>query len=129
MIIAVDSIIALPRLQTGEIKQGIAPWTCSYVQIESVQPFKSQRPGYFGIRLNFYNRDADASKIEVITFECKEQVEHDADGEEVKGNESAVVSKVSLSRQDLATQFINSQMNSKDGMKPMEFSVLYLIQR
>ena len=30
---------------------------------------------------------------------------------------------------DLATQFIQNQMNSKDGMKPMEFSVLYLIQR
>ncbi len=78
MIITVDQIMALPRGPTGDILEGTAPWSCSYVQIESVQPFKTPREGYFGIRLNFYNRDADPDKIEVVTFECKEQVNFDS---------------------------------------------------
>ncbi len=47
-------------------------------------------PGYFGINLNFYNRDADVSKIVVVTFDCKELVDPD-DDEEVKEGEARML--------------------------------------
>ena len=95
MVITTDRIIAMPRSPVGEIIQGQEPWSCSYVQIESVFQQKSpaNMPGYFGIVLNFYNRDADAAKVERVTFDCKEQVDFDEEGEEVKGGEPAGMSR------------------------------------
>ena len=63
------------------------PWTCSYVQIESVTACQSTIPDYFGIKLNFYNKDASASKLVVHTFDCKEQIDLDEEGEERKAGE------------------------------------------
>lgn len=33
--------------------------------------------GYFGIKLAFYNKDANAKKIMVVNFDCKETVAGD----------------------------------------------------
>ena len=93
MIITTEGIVALPRTRDGEIIRNMEPWSCVYVQIESVKPQPSPEslPGYFGIVLSFYNRDADASKVETITFDCKEQVGFDDEGEERKAGEPARV--------------------------------------
>ena len=47
------------------------------MQIESVKPFQSTEPGQFGVQLSFYNREADVSKVEIVTFDCKEYLDHD----------------------------------------------------
>lgn len=62
------------------------PWICNYVQIESVHAERSTIPDHFGIKLNFYNRDANADKVVIHTFDCKEYTDLDEDGEERKAN-------------------------------------------
>ena len=57
------------------------------MQIESVHAAPSIIPGHFGIKMNFYNRDANAEKVVIITFDCKELIETDNDGEERKAGE------------------------------------------
>ena len=63
------------------------PWKCNYVQIESVHANKSTLPDHFGVQLNFYNRDASAEKVVIHSFDCKENVDLDEEGEERKGGE------------------------------------------
>ena len=84
MIITQDGIVALPRTPDGDIMPNNHPWSCVYVQIESVKPRPSQLPGHFGILLSFYNREADATKVELVEFDCKEPLDQNDDGEERK---------------------------------------------
>ena len=68
----------------------------SYVQIESAEKEKdprlnkrqAQTNDQFTIRVNFYNKDLDASKKKVIKFKCHERAEDDdSDEEEMKSYE------------------------------------------
>ena len=92
------------------------------------QPSPASLPGHFGIVLNFYNRDADASKVEIVTFDCKEVQEIAESGEERKAGEPRTQNRVATG-QNLTTQFLELSLAQQKGMKPMEFSVFYLIER
>ena len=65
----------MPVDQENNIIEGQEPWKCVYTQIESVHPQPSQMTGHFGIKLSFYDKDADASRVVVVTFDCKEQTD------------------------------------------------------
>ena len=43
--------------------------------------------GHFGINLNFYEKDADAAKITIVTFDCKEPEQAAEEDEEVKSHQ------------------------------------------
>ena len=81
---------------------------------------------HFGIKLNFYNKDADAKLIVTYSFDCKETFEGAANDEESKGGEQHQMSRKLGDSKNLANQFMQKSAN-QEGMKPMEFSVLYLI--
>ena len=87
LILTTEGLVALPR-RGQDVLQGAVPWRCSYVQIESVSQSRSAIQDHFAITLKFYDRDADASKIVTMTFDCKEQkLDQDESNEEVKGGE------------------------------------------
>ena len=118
--------MCLQRDANNEIVANQQPcWVCSYVQIESVTACQSTIPDYFGIKLNFYNREASASKLIVHTFDCKEQIDLDDEGEERKAGESEFVRRQATG--NIANLFMAGAMEQRSGMRPMEFSVLYLI--
>ena len=117
--------MCLQRDANNEIVANQQPWVCSYVQIESVTACQSTIPDYFGIKLNFYNREASASKLIVHTFDCKEQIDLDEEGEERKAGESMFLSRQATG--NIANLFMAGAMEQRSGMRPMEFSVLYLI--
>jgi len=77
MIMTSSGIVALPRTQNGEpIGAAAGKFSFVYQQVESFKPMvlRPPRPGWFGVEISFYNRTADASKIIVVTFECKESI-------------------------------------------------------
>lgn len=117
--------MCLPRDANNEIVANQQPWACSYVQIESVTACQSTIPDYFGIKLSFYNREASASKLIVHTFDCKEQIDLDEEREERKAGESMFLSRQATG--NIANLFMAGAMEQRSGMRPMEFSVLYLI--
>jgi hypothetical protein len=86
LVLTTDGIIAIPR-SGDSIAPNIEPWRCNYTQIESVGAVPSQMQGFFGIKLCFYNRDADATKIVIINFDCKETEIQDGHQEERKAGE------------------------------------------
>ena len=83
------------------------------MQIESIRPQASQLPGYFGINLNFYNRDADVSKIVIVTFDCKELVDPDEESnEEYKAGEARQAKVVKKNdNKDLAQLYIEMSLS------------------
>lgn len=99
------------------------------MQIESVKPRSSELPGHFGILLSFYNREADVTKVELVEFDCKEPLDQNEDGEERKAGEVPDMKLSDIKTENLATQFLENAMAQQQGMNPMEFSVLYLIER
>ena len=105
----------------------------SYVQIESAVKVNApkaggRRPaaasGYFTMALNFYNKDLDANKKKIIQFTIKE---HDEDDEEEESKSftghqpGATVRLSNVTLQGIVTE--------NEGMAPLEFSVIYMIQR
>lgn len=76
--------------------------------------------------MNFYNRDANAEKVVIITFDCKEVIE-EVDGEERKAGETVAPRSAAGGTQNLANLFMKETNAKAKGMKPMEFSVLYLV--
>ena len=87
LILTTKGLVALPKDENNNIITNQEPWSCLYVQIESVAACPSRIEDHFGIQLNFYNKDASASKVVVHTFDCKEQVDLDEDGEERKATD------------------------------------------
>lgn len=63
LILTTSGLVALPRDGNNNILAGQKAWSCNYQQIESVMPTQSTMRGYFAIKLNFYNKDADAKLI------------------------------------------------------------------
>ena len=59
------------------------------------------------------------------TFDCKEQVDLNEDGEERKAGEHEHFRRQATG--NIANLFMAGAMENRVGMKPMEFSVLYLI--
>lgn len=99
------------------------------MQIESVSQTNSSIRDHFRIELKFYDRDADASKIITQTFDCKEQgLVQDESHEEVKGGERTQ-QRAPQSGANIANIFMQASLSEQQGMKPMEFSILYLIER
>ena len=99
LVLTVDGLIALPRSGDQIVPlqgKNTAPWRCRYTQIESVVATKAAevtRADHFGFKLKFYNRDADASSIVIVNFECKEQEKLDDGTEERKAGEQAAPRK------------------------------------
>ena len=96
--------------------------------------------GHFGIKLSFYDKDADAAKVVVVTFDCKEQTDTEMEAleqssEEFKAHEKINTTakrrdnKLQTTNKNIGESIILDAMSQQGGMKPMEFSVLYLIQR
>ena len=106
----------------------------SYVQIESAEQEKqpklnkrqAQTEDAFTIRVNFYNKDLDASKKKVIKFKCHERAEDDdSDEEEMKSYERTQDQRQSRRSNVNMVGLLGDHGESG----PLCFSVLYMIQR
>ena len=51
--------------------------------------------GHFGIKLSFYDKDANAANIVVVTFDCKEQTDTEMEALEQSNEEFKAHQKIS----------------------------------
>ena len=88
---------------------------------------QAQTEDGFTLKVNFYNKDLDASKKKVVKFRCQERTDDDVSDEEEEMK--------SYERTDEQRQSRRSNVNmigllgDQGESGPLCFSVLYMIQR
>ena len=112
----------------------------SYVQIESCnkvnQPVAkagAKRPsfatGHFLMALNFYNKELDAKKKKVVVFTIAEQNDDESELDARFNQEAPLGTQPVAVQSRRSNVTIMGLVHEKEGMAPLEFSVIYLIQR
>lgn len=91
---------------------------------------------YFGVQLNFYDKDLDVTKKNILHFWCLEDARDDEnlvkkkrqdDEEEKKGDDEEVKEESNMKITNILREVqksIEEILASKKGMRPMEFSVI-----